>query len=198
MKKSVRMISFLLLGGIWFTFVLAGCASFPGKELHSYSYADIVPPAKKVAIDYDATFLTLGKENAGAVKIFQEEIEKVFNQSNQFSKFNAGAGFAKYHFSLSLRNDANVGLASLSGFISGLSLFIIPTYATDEYTLTVDVKKGNEVVKHYEYKDSMRTWTEALLIFLTPTHFPTSVVKDVIDNMLLNFLHDMEKDHLLL
>jgi len=43
----------------------------------------------------------------------------------------------------------------------------------------------------------MESWIEIFLIFLTPTHFPTNVADKVIDNMLLNVIHDLEQDKIL-
>jgi len=178
------------LGGI-------GCASFPGKDLPKYSYDQIKPPAPQPCIDYDAKFLTMGRENARGVAIFQEEIEKVFRQSNFFQKHSPGVGSGDYHFSMVLQNEGNMCLAGISGFISGLTLTIIPGYAKDEYILTVDVKKEGEVLKQYQYRHYMDTWIQLFMIFLTATHNPQEVARQVIDDMLLNFLHDLEKDQIL-
>lgn len=177
--------------------ILVGCASFPGKQLPIHTYDELAPVEPRPSIDYDAKFLALGMENAAGVRVFQEEIEKVFGNSHVFSKFGSGIGAEKYHLSLMLRNEGNIGLAMLSGFISGLTFLVIPAYAEDEYVLLVDVKSGDQAIKHYEYRDSMYSWIELFLIVLTPTHWPPTVAKEVIDNMLLNVLHDLQKDKIL-
>jgi hypothetical protein len=138
-----------------------------------------------------------GRENAAAVKTFQEEVDKVFGTSNTFSKFGAGIGAERYHISLVLRNEGNFGLAFLSGFISGFTFTVLPGYARDEYVLVADVKKGDQVLKQYQYKDYVGTWIQLFLVFLAPTHWPPNVTRDVVDNMLLNFLHDLEADRIL-
>ena len=186
----------LTIGAVLFLSV-AGCASFAGKELPRYTYEQIVPNPQKPSIDYDAKFLTLGRENAAAVRMFQEQIEKVFRKSTLFERFDAGIGSAKFHFSMALQNEGNIVAAGVSGFISGLTLTLLPAYARDEYILTVDVKKGNQLLKQYRYKHYMDSWIELFLIFLTPTHFPPNVAREVIDDMLLNLLHDVQKDRIL-
>jgi hypothetical protein len=90
-----------------------------------------------------------------------------------------------------------MALGFISGFICGLSLFVIPAYARDDYILTVDVKKGEEVLKQYQYKDHLNTWIQLFLVFMTPTHHPDKVVREVMDNMLLKFLYDLESDKIL-
>jgi len=171
--------------------------AFRGKKLPKYTYEQIAHPSRKPSVDYDAKFLSLGKENAAAVKVFQEEIEKIFSESEVFSKFSAGIGSEEYHLTLVLRNEGNLGLAFLSGFISGLTFTIIPGYAKDEYILTVDVKRGDQVLKRYQYKHYMDTWIQLFLIFLTPTHSPEKVSREVMDDLLLNFLYDLGKDKIL-
>ena len=188
--KGVLIAIALAVGGI-------GCASFPGKELPKYSYEQIKPPSPKPSIGYDAKFLTMGRENARAVIIFQEEIEKVFGQSKFFQKYGPGVGLGDYHFSMVLQNEGNLCLAGISGFISGITLTLIPGYAKDEFVLIVDVKKENHVLKQYQYKHYMDTWIQLFMVFLTATHNPKDVSRQVIDDMLLNFLHDLEKDQIL-
>jgi len=85
-------------------------------------------------------------------------------------------------------------VAIASGFLSGSTLMILPGYATDTFVLSVDVKKENQVLKHYEYHDSMNTWIELFLIFWMSVHSPVQVRAEIIDNMLLNFLHDLQRD----
>jgi hypothetical protein len=191
------MIAQYIAIGIFSCVTVVGCASFPGKEIPTYTYDQIVAREQKPSVDYDAKFLTFEKENAAAVRIFQEEIDKVFSRSDVFLKFGAGVGGEKYHLSLVLRNEGNMALGFISGFICGLSLFVIPAYARDDYILTVDVKKGEEVLKQYQYKDHLNTWIQLFLVFMTPTHHPDKVVREVMDNMLLKFLYDLESDKIL-
>jgi hypothetical protein len=194
--RSPNMMRCFIIG-VFCCLSVVGCASFPGKQLPIYTYEQIAPQDPKPSIDYDAKFISLGRENAAAVRILQEEIEKVFNRSNLFSTISAGIGSEKYHLSIVLKDEGNVALAFLSGFISGLTFAVLPAYGRDEYVLSVDVKKGDQLLKQYQYKDHMNSWIQLFLIVLTPTHWPPDVAKNIIDNMLLNFLHDVENDKIL-
>lgn len=176
---------------------LFGCASFPGNELPKYTYEQLAVPAEKVAIDYDARFLTMGHENAAAVRIFQEEIDKVFRNSQLFASHAPGVGTAPYHLSLTLENKGDTGGAAITGFLSGLTLTILPGFAKDEYVLTADIKQGDTLLKQYRYQDHMNTWIQLFMIFAMPTHLPKDKAVEVIDNMLLNLLADLQKDGLL-
>lgn len=200
MKMMSLFISRNLIVAGLICLLQTGCASFPSKTLPNYTYDQIHPQNPKPSIDYDAQFISLEKENTPAGKIFQEEIDKVFSESQFFSKFGPGAGTEKYHISFLVRNEGSppLPIAFLNGFISGFTFGIIPAYAKDIFILSVDVKRDNQVVKHYEYRDSMETWLEIVLIVMTPSHPPNKVAREVYDGMIMNFLHDLEKDHLLI
>lgn len=176
---------------------LTGCAGFPGKQLPVHTYDELAPVEPKLSIGYDAKSFIQGWSNAAAVRTFQKQIEDVFGRSHVFSTFAAGVGPEPYHLSLTLRKEGRPVLASLSALISGLTVLVIPAYARNEYVLLVDVKEGGQVIKHYEYRDYRTVWAELFLIVLTPTHWPPTVETEVIDNMLLNVLHDLQKDKIL-
>ena len=85
-------------------------------------------------------------------------------------------------------------IASMSGFISGATFFVIPAYGRDIFIMTVVVKKGDYVLKTYNYKDHIDTWFQLILLFLMPFNFPPSVYDSVMDNMIMNFAHDFSSD----
>ena len=76
MKSRKIFIQSLIIGVLCFLPVV-GCASFSGKELPKYTYEQIIPHNPKPSIDYDDRFLSFGKDNVDAVKIFQK-IDYVF------------------------------------------------------------------------------------------------------------------------
>jgi hypothetical protein len=190
MPLLLKMFSVGLLSAVFFL----GCASFPGKELPAYTHEHIAPPAQKLAVSYDVKALMFGKENERTTKTVQDEIEKVLKASPLFSQVGPGVGLGEYQYSFVFRNEGSFALAFLSGFISGFTFTIVPAYGRDEYILTVDVKKEDKVLKTYEYKDHMDSWIQLFLVFLMPSHWPENVGKEVVDNMIMNFLHDFAHD----
>lgn len=200
--KHLIINIFLIMGGLCFL-GLAGCASFPGKELPTYSFEQFHPPARKVSIDYEAIYLAPfltpgGQENPAAVRFFEQEVNKVFAKTNLFQNFGAGIGSGNYHFKLVLTNEGKMSpLATLNAILSGITMTLIPAYAKDKLILTVEVKKGDQFLRKYEYRQHIGTWFQLFLIFLTPAHYPKKVFVKVIDNMLLNFLHDLMEDKIL-
>ena len=85
-------------------------------------------------------------------------------------------------------------IVSLNGFISGFTFLVIPAYERDIFIMTVVVKKGDYVLKTYNYKDHTDTWIQVVLLFLMPFNFPPMVYDSVMDNMIRNFAHDFSSD----
>ena len=173
----------------------SGCASFLGHDFpKSYQFK---PPETKPSIDYDVKYSFTNRENAMVLPVFQKEINKVFTEIHLFSKYNVGNGKSDYHFSIIMRNWGDEDLATICGLITGLSLGIIPTRVTDNFILTIDVKKGDKVIKQYQYNNYIVTWFHLFLLPMTKTHSPNIMVYQVWDNMLLAFLQDLDQDILL-
>ncbi len=191
--KTSRIVRVLLLG-VLFAFCVAGCASFPGRELPTYVYEQMSAPANKISVTYDVKAIMLGKENAKTAEDVNKEISRILSESPIFTQAVAGTGTGDYHFSFALRNEGNEVLAFISGFISGFTFTVIPAYAKDNFIMTIDVKRGERLLKTYSYRDHMNTWIQLLLVFLTPSHLPGDVAKSIVDNMVMNFVHDFAKD----
>jgi len=194
MRSRVRVLFRYVVISASVSLFAVGCASFPGKELPTYTYDNVTAPAAKLTASYDVKALVFGKENERSAERMQEEIQKVLQASPLFEKITPGTGIGEYQYSFLFKNEGNQALAAISGFISGFTFTIIPGYARDEFVLTVDVKRGNSLIKTYAYRDHMDSWIQLLLVFLAPTHWPPDTSKEVFDNMLMNFLHDFSKD----
>lgn len=193
MKPLRRGIVFVFLLAI----ILSGCASFPGKDLPRYTYQDLKASEGKASVSYDARFIALGNENSKAAETFKNKVERVLKSSNSFEKISTAAASEEYHFSFLLKSEGNYPLAFISGFISGFTFTVLPGFARDEYTLTVDVKKQGQLVKQYQYKQHVDTWIQLFLIALTVKHSPVDVTEQAVDDLLMNFMHDFQQDSLI-
>jgi hypothetical protein len=181
--------------------LIIGCAGFPDKEL-KYSYDQIVPRDPKPSIDYDRSFYMGDYRGGDGVrdKMFNEEVEKVFSKSMLFSKVSPGIGNEPVHLSLVMfftgsTNEFSVYI--LNALLTSITLGVIPFHGTLNFELRVDVKKGNQLLKQYRYNNTISTWCQLFLVVLTPTHFPLNVERAIMDDMLLNFLYDIQQDNLL-
>ncbi len=169
-----------------------GCASFAGRELPERNIAGLTKHG--LDIDYETEWLTFGRPNPNARDLLSRSVRSVLEESGIFSGVTQGKGDAPHHFHFTIKNEGNLGLATFLGFISGLSLTIIPAYARDDYILTVDISSAGQPVKRYEYKDHLSTWIQLFLVVAMAGHDAAAVGDDVRSNMLRNFLHDLDRD----
>ena len=178
--------------------VMAGCASFPGNNLPKQGYGNLVSAQPKAVIDYDVTFIgQSGEQMYTASHLFAEQVKSVFEKSNVFASHNLNGKGAPVHLSVTMKNKGNLTAAKLAGIVAGLTLTIVPVCGTDEYELTVDIGSGDKVFKRYAYNDHVTTWFQLFLIFASPSHKPGEVTHEVVENMLLHFLHDAQADGVL-
>jgi len=194
---GVRGLIARLAVGAFGLFVLAGCAAFPGRQLPVVAYDQLASDEPRPSIDYDVKFFTALQPDPSGVYFFNREIVNVFGRSRAFSTFAVGTGTARYHLTLMLRDETDLALGALGGFLSAVTAGLIPARVTDTLTLQIDVRDGRRVIRHYAYKDAGRTWIGLFLIVLAPTHWPPAVARGIVDNMLLNFLHDLQRDRIL-
>ena len=90
----------------------------------------------------------------------------------------------------------DIGEGSLGmAFLTGLTLYIIPSKATDTYVLTAIVQdsSGQEIAQ-YELTDSVTQWQEILLLPIMPFIMTPLVASGVRKNMLRTLIHRMIDD----
>ncbi|HUJ79242.1 MAG TPA: hypothetical protein VLY45_02875 [Nitrospiria bacterium] len=177
--------------------LLAACAAFPGNRLPTVTYDQLEKGGPKPSIDYDVIFFLSYQQDPSGVYFFNKEIVKVFDRSGVFASYAVGHGTERHHLTLTLRDETDLALGALGGFLSGMTVGLIPARLTDTLTLQVDVKEGKRVLKHYEYQDDGVTWIELFLIVMTPTHSPSALAREIVDNMLRQFLYDVQRDGIL-
>ena len=191
--NSNRLSQFILLA-LFAVFIASGCASFAGMELPIYANEQLSAPEKKISASYDVMqFHGTYPRDATAAS---QRIERVLSASPLFVELKTGTEQGDYHYSFVLRSAVMPSefIVSLNGFISGFTFLVIPAYERDIFIMTVVVKKGDYVLKTYNYKDHTDTWIQVVLLFLMPFNFPPMVYDSVMDNMIMNFAHDFSSD----
>jgi len=178
-------------------FIATGCASFPGKQLPTYTNNQLPIPAKKISATYDVkAFGIHGEDCKVSADRIDGKIQKILVPSPIFSDLRSGSGQSDYHYSFLFRNDGipPIPVAFLNGFICGFTFGLVPAFARDIFVITVDVKQDGRVLKTYTYQDHMDSWIQIGLIVLTPFYFPITVSDEIIDNMIMNFAYDFSSD----
>ena len=203
-KSIIKLISTTALLAVF----ASGCASFP---------ADGVPPVGKLpdksafrnkpSVFLDAkltTDMSGGKnapaENKPGTDRFKEVVEKATKDSNMFGNYTMDPFKGRdmdYTVKLELLNHGSSGAAAASGFITGLSLFIIPGAATDHYKLTAAVTdRSGRKLATYELNDSVKTWIGIWFIPLMGKS-PATVVPEVWENMVKTVFQNISNDKLM-
>lgn len=188
-----NLVSRVSLAGL-VVFCASGCMSLAGDRLPKRSYAEIVPKRGRVAIDYGVSVQYNGNEIPPEQKVrYKEGLDKVANTAACFSSFREGTG-SPWHLDLTFNN---TGGDNGTAILCGLTLFVFPAIVTEEYNFTAVLSHKGQHVKTYAYVDSMTTFMEILLIFVSPFMNPISVGQEVNENIVRNFFYELANDNLL-
>ena len=128
-----------------------------------------------------------------AQKGLQDKCIQRMRASKLFSQVEPGAGFSSdVNVKIRIENDgkANLGLA----FLTGLTLYIIPSCAEDNFKLVADVENQKTGKKtSIQLEESITTWQEILLIFVLPFKSPFSASANVQERLFDNLIVKMHE-----
>ncbi len=169
----------------------AGCASFPGKELPTYTKDQITAPESNITASFNMK--TFGENAKFAPKIKDHAI-KLLTQNHILVQSEVNHD-TEYQFTFYFRDESDdESRSAVNAIFSGLTLYIIPYYERVNYYLTVDVAKDGHLLKTYVYREHMNDWKQPLLLFVTPFYWPPSMWSETLDNLTMNFVHDFLHD----
>lgn len=162
--KAARILGAVcLLGALG----LGGCASFPAEDVPRTSMPSFTQYQQKPGVYVDFKFYQ-GLPGAGASEIGQARehmrpaLEQRLAASGMFSHYTLDPAQKReddYVLRLKVYNHGSSGGAAISGFITGLTLGIIPGTAKDEYSMTLEVLDGqNQPLQSVRNHDAIRTW----------------------------------------
>lgn len=179
-KKAVK----LLAVGLLLVF-LAGCASFRGNNLEPIANWPPAAGAKKKSI----SVVTKGFSslNGGETKvalpqtidIWNNNAVKAYTDSALFSQVMNGTGQTDLQAEIEVMDKGEGSMAM--AVLTGLTLYVIPSTATDTFTLKTTIRDSRgRVLGQYEKTESVILWQQLFLIFAMPFKFPVSVVNQTL------------------
>ena len=195
MKSFFRKIitlcaSALILG-------LAGCASFPQNQIAPVTdMPSVTQYTHKPSVYFDVRFFrgnpdtpnAQPAEVGGAESMARSVVEKQAHDSGLFSSYSfdqSKQADADYTIQLYYYNYGSQGAAFAAGFITGFTFGVIPTAATDHYTLRASLTaKGSTAPQTLSSQDSMSTWIGLWFIPMMG-HTPQKGVQSTLGNMTL-------------
>ncbi|MGH0029689.1 MAG: hypothetical protein ACQGVC_07855 [Myxococcota bacterium] len=160
------------------------CASFPAGKLERREVAGS-SSGKSISVIFTGSVEMNGQAhdaNPTMLEVWQTQTLKAYQDSDAFATVRSGLYESDLRADVELLNtgEPNVGLA----FLSGLTLTLIPAKASDHMRVTTRFSdlEGNllaEIVK----EETINTWIQLFLVFLTPSNFPNGVVEQVVRDL---------------
>ncbi len=175
----------------------SGCATFPGKDIPAYTFADFPPaPENKQCLvisdkctkgtcpDVDTIISLLEKSG-----YFLKGPERCIRNSTDKSKA------MNVNFDQTFRTGPYL-VDLINAFVSGYTLTLIPGRYREYYVMKVQFKHNDQVVKQYEYHDHIESWTQLFYLFKRPDpdYSKNTAVHEMYDRMIMNFLYDYTHD----
>ena len=201
---SIRNLILLNICLIFFS----GCATYSNKNLPVYNYDQLRQNSNKdlPGIDYKIEVFDHITGEKNKVKLMSNgvvinkntlirRISYVFPKSNLFSSIEMGEGNYPLHVDFTLEVNQHM-LPILSVIPSAFTLTLFPMWDKNEFILTAKVFNNYNLIKTYEYSDWISIYTGILLLpmsFSADKRYQT-VQNKVFDQLLLNFLHDFQRD----
>lgn len=110
---------------------------------------------------------------------------KEYNLAHQLARLLHESGYTSNESSknkLTIRVNVDSHYSPTASTITGLTLFIIPSYAHDDYTMTVTYKtpKGEQT---FEVKDSVYTVSHLFMLFAAPFASGQTAESETLQNM---------------
>jgi hypothetical protein len=151
---------------------LTGCISY---SQHNLVLVEQWPPAAPIEqkqsayIKVDAQYLFNDEARAGGFN--QANLENLIKQqylgSERFSRVITAQETSDLYVNIRVSNHERGSLAA--AFITGLTLFVIPSKHSNELTMTTTFKDADgKVLGRVEKRETITTWMQLLLIFGLP------------------------------
>ncbi|BDA77646.1 hypothetical protein LPTSP3_g05760 [Leptospira kobayashii] len=162
--------------------VLTSCAMFrEGLQEPKSGTIEVAKPASK-----SLGINTVGKwvHNNGNSELMQAQFLKYWEEaaikegkgSLLFTSVEAQLPKSDYTLDLEVLEigDPNIPMALLTG----LTLYVIPSYVSIEWKVIGTFKKAGKVIGVIEKKEKLTLWQQIFLIFVMPFKFPVSVANE--------------------
>ena len=177
--------------------LLSGCAVFPGDKVPKITLSSYDGNAEnKPTISYAYTAMgglsTITRLPDSTQSIMEGELVSAMQGSEYFSRVSKVDDSADIQMSVTMTNSGNPA-AIIPAVITGLSLYTIPSWATDNYNLVVNVEKTGGLKKQYVLADStvVVQWLPMMFVFPAKNF---SAIPELRKNMYRKVLSDMKND----
>jgi len=179
-----------------FVVLLSGCAVFDGGNVPNATLSPAENGVQKPTLSYSSTsfsgLATVDKSPEATQTIIENELISQLEESDYFNSIAKKDDTADITLDVKLTNTGDPA-AMIPALITGLSLYTIPSWATDNFDLVATAKRKDGLEKEYVLADSTTIvqWLPMIVAFPFNNF---SVVPDVRKNMYRKVLSDMKAD----
>lgn len=185
------------LGSVVVWLALCGCvAAFPGERLPRQSF-EALTPSRVDAVDYE---LTLRRDNLADPSMLAVLPERLaLHLEHVFEKADVGLGYAPLHLAV-LFSGHTAGLPDGGGEEAAtfFTLGAVPSASRHWFSLVVYASWNGEPLRSFAYTDEIVIWSGwqylSHSMASSNAYRPHTVASDMVDNMLVTFLLDLERD----
>lgn len=176
--------------------LLSACASFKNQEVAVAPLENRTQYETKPSVYIDLKFVMNGGQSASedVIALVKQDLSQNLINNGIFSEFSFNEVDAEkydYRLNINIKNHGNTFAATLAGVITGYSAFLIPTFATDNFTVTTLLFKNGESISAFEEKDSLKTWLGIWMLPVMNNQQPKDIAREVIQNLISRGLNDL-------
>jgi hypothetical protein len=178
-------------------FMISGCAVYRGNNIPEVTLADIAgAEEQRVSASYLSTAFggmpSPRKLPNSVQNTVSGELRSVLESSEFFGRISKGDESADIKVDITVTSSGSPA-AIIPAIITGMSFYIIPSWATDNINVVAKVERADGLVKEYVLDDSVKLVQWIPMAFAFPRN-NFSVVTDVRKNMYRKLLSDMRDD----
>ncbi|GAA5315164.1 MAG: hypothetical protein AseanaTS_03680 [Candidatus Pelagadaptatus aseana] len=186
-----------ILTAMFIIFTVSGCAVFDGGNVQKTTLSPYENNGEaKPNLSYSSVakggLSTSKRLSEAGQSIIEGELLSVLQSSDYFGRISRNDESADITIDVTVTNSGNPA-ALIPAFITGLSLYTIPSWAKDNFNLVANVERKDGLKKTYELTDSATLVQWLPMIFAFPAN-NFSVVPEVRKNMYKKVLSDMKND----
>lgn len=188
---------------------LTACASFPAYQTPKVGTLSVEHTwvSDKPSVYIPLKFLVdlsdgqnPGMEMTAPLPELKQVVKRTAQEADLFHDFtfeSFQAGNADYVLQIAITDSGDIRKAMGAGIITGASVFLIPSAATDNYNVTANLYDADgQLLKSYSYDDKVTTWFGIWFLPMA-SHTPKEASMGVCENMIRRLFRDLSEDGLL-
>jgi hypothetical protein len=168
---------------------LAGCigvSTFEGRTFDSFPPANL-PESGAKAIAVNVIFSATGVPATKGIRtnVQQRVTAKAQGYLQKTGRAGMIGGAGGYTLTIQVRDDGGSGASLLTAFLTGLTLYVIPSWVTHNYTTDVSLTDtSGKMIGSRSFSHMFRMYQQLFLVFGMPVASPDGVADRIWDDVM--------------